>query len=276
MATAAKVMYAKTVKRMRAEPIDIVACLMHELRTPITAILSAGENIRDGLLEDKDSLRQEGSAIISQAMRLIKLGDQFMLYARTGRIGPSCDMRALTAADVIDNAVNCTLVLLEQGNFILEREIQPALPALSGDLCLLSRCLENLIANAVKYSMKSRWVGVSALVGEGRRAGQREIQINVRDRGLGISQEDLPHIFEPFYRSRRPAVSKIGGSGLGLSIAKSCVEDCGGSLSVASEEGVGCVFTLHLPLYREVAAELLMEEAGAGRATKEVRSRFQS
>jgi signal transduction histidine kinase len=264
MANAVKVTCAGTVKQVRTEPMDIVACVLHELRTPITAILSAGENIRDGLLEDKDSLREEGTIIIAQAMRLMNLGDQILLYASTGKAGSRRHMRALTVVEVIDNAVNSVFILLQQGGFTLEPEIQPALPALWGDLSLLSQCLQNLIANAVKYSGRSRWLGVSALVGQGSSAGQEEIHISVRDRGLGISEEDLPHVFEPFYRSRRPAVSKIPGSGLGLSIAKSCAEACGGSLSVLSEEGVGCVFTLHLPLHRVFAAELAKQEVGAG------------
>jgi signal transduction histidine kinase len=244
--------------------MDIVACVLHELRTPITAILSAGENIRDGLLEDEASLREEGTIIIAQAMRLMNLGDQIMLYASTRKPGPRPDMRALTVVEVIDNAVNNASILLQQGGFTLEREIQPGLPALCGDLSLLSQCLQNLIANAVKYSGQSRWVGVSAFVGEGFRARQEEIHISVRDRGLGISEDDLPHVFEPFYRSRRPAVSKIHGSGLGLSIAKSCAEACGGTLSVVSEEGSGCVFTLHLPLHRELVEQLAKQEVGAG------------
>jgi signal transduction histidine kinase len=260
LANAAIVSCAGTLEQARAEPMEIVACVLHELRNPITAILSAGENIRDGLLMDKDSLREEGSIIIAQAMRLMSLGDQILLYASTGKPGPRRDMRALTVVDVIDHAVNCTFILLEQGKFTLEREIQPGLPALYGDLSLLSQCLQNLITNAVKYSGQSRWLGVSAVVTASSSSGQEEIQISVRDCGMGISEEDLPHIFEPFYRSRRPAVSQIRGSGLGLSIAKGCAEACGGTLSVVSEEGVGCLFTLHLPLHRGRETELAKQE----------------
>lgn len=93
---------------------------------------------------------------------------------------------------------------------------------------------------------------------------REEIHISVRDRGVGISEEDLPHVFEPFYRSRRPAVSKIHGSGLGLCIAKGCAEACGGTLSIVSEESVGCVFTLHLPLHRELPAELAKQDVDGG------------
>lgn len=262
MASAAKAMCARTVKRLRTAPIDLVACVLHELRIPITAILAAGENVRDGLPADKDRLREEGTIIVSQAMRLMNLGDQLLLYASTEN--PRHDMRKLSAAEVIDDALKNTSVLVQQGEFSLERDIQPGLPALCGDLSLLSQCLQNLISNAVKYSGQSRWVGVSALVAETLRAGQKEIQIRVRDCGLGISAQDLPHVFEPFYRSRRPAVSRIRGSGLGLSIAKSCAEACGGLLSVASEEGAGCVFTLHLPVNGAFEAAPAMRQVRAG------------
>lgn len=263
MASTVKVMYAGTANRAQAEPIDFVACVLHELQTPITAILSAGENIRDGLPNDKDTLREEGSIIVTQALRLMNLGDQILLYARIGKAGLRHDMRVLTAFEVIDDAISMASTLLRQCGFTLEREIHPGLPVLWGDLSLLSRCLQNLIANAVKYSGRSRWVRVSALIGEGF-SGQEEIQISVHDRGIGISEEDLPHVFEPFYRSRRSPVSRIHGSGLGLSIARSCAEACGGTLSVVSEEGVGCVFTLHLLLDRDLTAELSLQEVGGG------------
>ena len=263
MAIAAKIPCAGRVKQARAESIDIVASVLHELRIPITAILSAGENIRDGVSEDKDSLREQGSIIIAQAMRLMNLGDQILLYARTGKPGLNFDMRAMTVVEVVDYAVNSAFILLQQGGFTLEREIQPGLPALSGDLSLLSQCLQNLIANAVKYSGQSRWVGVSASVAEALRDGREEIHISVHDHGLGISEEDLPHVFEAFYRGRRPAVSKIRGSGLGLSIAKRCAEACGGTLSAASKEGAGCVFTLHLPVHTGFIAERASQEVSA-------------
>ena len=263
MANAAKITGAGTMSLVRPVPMDIVASVMHELRTPITAILSAGENIRDGLLTDKESLREEGTIIIAQAMRLMNLGDQILLYASTGRGAPRRDMRSLTVVEVIDNAVKSAFIILEQGGFSLEQEIQPGLPSLRGDLSLLSQSLQNLIANAVKYSGQCRWVGISALVCKGSSASREEIQISVRDRGLGINAEDLPHVFKPFYRSRRAVASEIHGSGLGLSIARSCAESCGGTLSAVSEEGAGSVFTLHLPLHREFAADLAKVGAGA-------------
>jgi signal transduction histidine kinase len=246
--------------------MDTFASMLHELQTPIAAIICVAENIRDGLLEDKEQLREEGSIIVANATRLMNLWDQLLLYASTGRSVPGRSMRVLTAAEVIDSALDSISILLLRNGFTLEREIEMGLPCLRGDLQMLSQCLENLIANAVKYSGLSRWVGVSAILAESSTSGQEEIRIRVCDRGLGIRGEDLPYIFEPFYRSRRPAVSKIRGCGLGLSIAKGCVEVCGGTLSVVSVENDGCVFTLHLPLHRESAGEEAEQSVGAGGA----------
>jgi two-component system, OmpR family, phosphate regulon sensor histidine kinase PhoR len=255
--------YGDRVTREQPAPLDIVAGVLHELETPLAAILAAGENIRDGLVGDPDRLREEGKIIVAYARRLRNLGDQILLYASTGEQGIIRDIRALTAGEVIDNAVDSVSILLEQQGFTLEREIEMGLPLLRGDLRLLSQCLENLISNAVKYSGRSRWVGVSAVLGKCSLSGREEIRIGVCDRGWGISAEDLPYIFEPFYRSRRPPVSRIRGSGLGLSIARSCVEACGGTLSVVSQEGRGCLFTLHLPFYGEAEGEDVEQFVGA-------------
>ena len=109
---------------------------------------------------------------------------------------------------------------------------------------------ENLLVNAVKYSGRSRSIGISARIDEAANGGP-EVRISVRDRGIGIGRADLPHVFEPFYRSRRAVAARIRGTGLGLSIAKRSAEASGGKLTVMSEEGVGSVFTLHLPASKE-------------------------
>jgi signal transduction histidine kinase len=224
--------------------MDIVASVSHELRTPITAILSAGENFRDGLILEEDGVKEHGSIITGQARQMKRLVDQVLIYATAVKGGPWHDVRLVNICDLIDDALSKLSVLLREGEFMVGREITPDLPPVAGDLSLLSQCLQNLIANAVKYGGRSRWVGISAdLVGA-------EVEIRVRDHGLGIATADLAHVFEPFYRGRRSVQARICGTGLGLSIAKHCAEAFGGHLSVVSEEGVGSVFTIHLPAAR--------------------------
>ena len=232
--------------------MDIVASVSHELRTPITAILSAGENFRDGLVQGEDSFRQHGFVITKQARQLKSLVDQVLVYATAMKEKPWHDVRLLDIGDLIDDAVSKESLLLREAGFTVDREIEADLPPVAGDLSLLSQCLQNLIANAVKYSGQNRWIGISAdLVGMGM--GSNEVQISVHDHGLGIRAADLAHVFEPFYRGRRAAEAQIRGTGLGLSIARRCAEVFGGRLTVVSTEGEGSVFTLHLPSAREPA-----------------------
>ena len=232
--------------------MDIVASVSHELRTPITAILSAGENFRDGLVQGEDSLKQHGSIITKQARQLKSLVDQVLVYASAMKDKPWHDVRLLDVCDLIDDALSKVSLQLREAGFTVDREIEADLPPVAGDLSLLSQCLQNLITNAVKYSGQNHWVGISAdLVGTG--IGSSEVQISVHDHGLGIATRDLAHVFEPFYRGRRAAEAQIRGTGLGLSIARRCAEAFGGGITVVSTEGVGSMFTLHLPSAREPA-----------------------
>jgi signal transduction histidine kinase len=103
-----------------------------------------------------------------------------------------------------------------------------------------------LITNALKYGSERRWIGIQARLSEHGLSG-KEIQISVSDRGIGIDSSDLPHIFEPFYRSPHVAAAQIHGTGLGLPLARSIAEAMKGELTVRSVPGRGSSFTLHLP-----------------------------
>ena len=241
--------------------MDIVASVSHELRTPITAILSAAENFRDGLVHKKESLKEQGSIITEHALQLMHLVDQVLLYAATTKDKSGHDVRSLPVSEIVDDALHNVGDLLRERGFKVEREIQSGLPRVAGDLSVLSQCLQNLIVNAVKYSGYSRWVGVSAQLAAATNGNPKEVWISVRDHGLGISEEDLDHVFEPFYRGNRAVRSQIHGTGLGLSIAKRSAEACGGWLSVMSEEGVGSVFTLHLLAVNESVLEFRAQKA---------------
>ena len=109
----------------------------------------------------------------------------------------------------------------------------------------LARCLQNLMTNALKYGSSGRWMAIRAQPGTGLDAG--EVLITVQDRGQGIAAEEIPHIFEPFYRGNAARESQTHGTGLGLSLAKEAAEAMGGKLTVTSRLGEGSAFTLHFP-----------------------------
>src|SRR4029078_4283853 len=106
--------------------------------------------------------------------------------------------------------------------------------------------LQNLVANALKYGADGRWIGIGVRPGKGRSA-QNEVQLSVRDRGRGIDPDDLPHIFEAFYRGRYAVDRQIHGNGLGLSLVKRIAEAHGGRVTAQAAPREGATFTLHLP-----------------------------
>jgi signal transduction histidine kinase len=155
-------------------------------------------------------------------------------------------MRPLDVTEILDVALSGTAGLVQTAQFTVDRDVEASLPQILGDLSALSQCLQNLITNALKYGGEKRWIGIRAGLVEHGPSGE-EIQISVSDHGIGIDQKDLPHIFEPFYRSPSVAAAQIHGTGLGLPLAKSIVEGMKGRLTVKSTPGQGSTFTLHLP-----------------------------
>ena len=227
--------------------MDFVAAVSHELRTPIAAILSAGENVRDGLVQERQALHEHGSIIAGQASQLMELVDQVLQFAATTKGKPWHVERRIDVRDLIEHILQNTAAQLQEEGFTVERAMDSSLPAIVGDSSILSQCLQNLIGNAVKYSGSSRWIGIRVRV-ESSSDNDNELTISVQDRGVGIDESDLPYIFDPFYRSSHVVAAQIHGTGLGLSIAKRSAEACGGRLTVVSQLGGGSTFTLHLPI----------------------------
>ena len=229
--------------------MDFVASISHELRTPIAAILCAGENFRDGFAQRKEDLVEQGSVIVDQATQLASLVDQVLLFAATAA-KPHYSLRPLQVSEILASALRNTATVLEKSGFTVEQEVQQGLPPVMGDLAAISQCLQNLILNAIKYTNGEHRIVLSTRIDDSV-TDQSEVQISVRDRGPGISSSDLPRIFEPFYRSPQVVAAQIHGTGLGLAIAKSIIQALGGRLSVVSEAGVGSTFTLHLSVAKE-------------------------
>ncbi|MGH9785470.1 MAG: sensor histidine kinase [Terriglobia bacterium] len=250
-------------QRLAKLQVDFVTAVSHELRTPLTVIGSAADNIADGVVGGKQQLAQYGTVIRNQARQLSGLVEQILLFAATGQGRQRYDLRLLQIPEIIEAALASTRELIQAAQFTVEREIAPDLPAVRGDRSALSQCLQNLITNAVKYGSDQRWLGIRARVFETGMSG-REVQISVSDRGMGISPADLPHIFEPFYRSPSVAAAQVHGTGLGLPLAQSIARAMKGKITVTSQHGRGSTFTLHLPGAVETVPKAAAEAKAAG------------
>ncbi len=237
-------------RRLAELQVDFVAGVSHELRTPLTGIVTAAENLQDGLVESKEQLMRYGSAIVNQAHQLSDRVEQILMFSAIEKGRQRYHLQPTDVAQVIDASLKNTASLIRSAGITVERRVEPDLPQVNADFEALSRCLENLITNAVKYGGEKHWIGVRALVAVSP-AHAKEIRITVEDHGIGIDSADLKEIFEPFYRSPAVTAAQIHGNGLGLPLAARIAEAMGGRLGVESVPGKGSAFTVHLPLGEE-------------------------
>ena len=239
-------------QRLAQMQMDFVTAVSHELRTPLTVIISGADNICNGVVATGQQMKQYGSVIGNQARQLYGLVERILLFAAARQGHLRYALKPLSVRQVVDAALAGSAGLIESAHASVECEIPEKLPPVDGDAEALSQCLQNLITNALKYANGERWIGIRASAHEHGRAG-REVRLSVSDHGIGIDPVDLPHIFEPFYRSPSVRAAQIHGTGLGLPLSQSIAQAMHGRLEVESVPGRGSTFTLCLPAGESMA-----------------------
>ncbi len=135
--------------------------------------------------------------------QLSGLVERILLFAATRDGRQTYVLEPLSPADIVDTVLTGTGGLIRAAQFTVERDVAADLPPVIGDRMAVSQCLENLVTNALKYGQETRWIRLRAALAPGDTdGGATPLQISVSDRGMGIDADDLPHIFDPFYRSR--------------------------------------------------------------------------
>jgi len=226
------------VETMRRRLIGDVS---HELRTPLTAIKGYMEGLMDGVLPASAETYQQ---IHSEAERLSRLVDDLQELSRVEAGAFHLDVAPVSFSSLMETTAKRLLPHLQQKNITLNLALPPELPPVRVDGDRITQVLTNLVSNAVQYTPAGGAVTVSAVVTGG------EMRVSVADTGVGIPPEDLPHIFDRFYRvDKSRSRQSGGGSGIGLTIAKALVEAHGGKIWAESAgAGQGSVFSFTLPL----------------------------
>jgi two-component system, OmpR family, phosphate regulon sensor histidine kinase PhoR len=231
------------IRRLERVRRDFVANVSHEFGTPLTAIQGFAETLLSGALDDQRNNRRFVEIIRDNAIRLERLTKDLLKLSRieAGRL--QLELRPVSADAVIRACVENARLKCDGKQLIVEIQCSPNLPPILGDMGCLQEIVDNLIDNAVRYSVTGGRITVSASEATDR----TEIALSVSDTGIGIARSEQDRIFERFYRTDAARSRESGGTGLGLSIVKHLVEAQGGRIQVESELGRGSTFRAVLP-----------------------------
>jgi signal transduction histidine kinase len=230
---AAELEYAEQLRR------NMVADVAHELRTPLSNIRGYLEAIRDGMIQPDaaamNSLNEEVSLLSQlvnelQELSLVEAGELKLVY------------QVEDITNLIKQAVTPWQPQLMAGEISLALDLPDNLPPVNIDWQRVNQVLHNILENAVAHTPRGGTVSVAAS------DKGKWVEVSVSDTGEGIPAEDLPHIFERFYRVDKSRARATGGSGLGLTIARRLVEAHGGTIAVQSKLGEGSRFSFTLPV----------------------------
>ncbi len=251
---ASLVAFAVAVRRARGtarQQMEFVASISHELRTPVTAICSLSENLADGLVRPEEQVRRYGQFILREGRRLGGLIEHALEFAGMTSGRRRHRMQCVAVAPILRTALQSCEAQLQEADAKVETQIEPGLPPIVADSESLVCAIQNLISNAIKYSPGGAVITVRA--SHSRDDGQ--VRIAVVDKGMGISQDEIKQIFEPFFRGRKALDLQIRGAGIGLSLVKRIAIAHNGRVHVSSRPGEGTRVTLSIPAANRGAPE---------------------
>jgi two-component system phosphate regulon sensor histidine kinase PhoR len=230
------------LRRLEQTRQDFVANVSHELRTPISSIKGYAETLLEGALEDKDNAKEFIGIIYQDSNRLANLINDLLDLSKIESGKMKMNFVSLDPVSVIRRAITVIENQAKIKSISFKVNLAPELPKIKADETRFSQIMINLLDNAIKYTPENGSVAVTA------KAVNNSLQVDIKDTGIGISEKDLPRIFERFYRVDKTRFRELGGTGLGLSIVKHIVQAHGGQVWVKSELGLGSTFSFTIPL----------------------------
>jgi two-component system phosphate regulon sensor histidine kinase PhoR len=224
---------------------DFVANVSHELRTPLTTIKGYAETLLEGALKEEVA-SQFVQVIKRHSDRLEKIVEDLLVLSRIESKEFQLKMESLSVSDLVGDVLDFIKEPLNKKKISVSVDkLSPPL-LVYGDRQYLEQVLINILDNAIKYGHESGRIIISATERD-----QREVEISVKDDGIGIPKEDLLRVFERFYRVDKGRSHELGGTGLGLSIVKHLVQAHGGRVWAESTPNEGSTFYFTLPIHRK-------------------------
>lgn len=224
---------------------DVIALVTHELRTPLTAIQGMSEVLTEHEVEPEPRRRML-LTINAESKRLAKMINDYLDVTRIEAGAQPTNFKIIEPENLIDRALLLLEPLAAKREIKIRREFDAARAAVNADEEKFGQMLTNIVANAIKYSPPHTSITVKTEIAD------EIFQISVADAGYGISAEQLPHIFEKFYRAHHRQNTQVAGTGLGLSLAQEIAQMHGGRIRAESESEKGSIFTIYLPLSKTI------------------------
>jgi signal transduction histidine kinase len=197
---------------------ELIAWASHDLRTPLTSIRVRVEALSDGVVEDFDSRQRFFRGILSDVMAMDTLIDDLLELAQLDAGGLQLEMTLISLGDLLSDSLDRFQPMADQGNVSLGATIGQDVDPVRLNATKISRVLDNLLSNSLRYSPSGGRILIAA-----ERASEG-VQVTVDDDGPGFDEEDIPRLFEQFYRGEQARSRATGGAGLGLAIARGIVE----------------------------------------------------
>ncbi len=221
---------------------EFVANVSHEMRTPLTSIKGACETILGSTDMPEDTRQFFLQMAVDECDRMTRIVSDLLVLSRLDNKRTQWTISRFSADAALRHLIEVMRVDAESHNHTLVYAPRGTLPEITADKERIEQVLINILSNAIKYTPDGGRIQLSAA------ASQSLIEIRVSDNGIGIPSDDLPHLFERFYRVEKSRTSETGGTGLGLAIAKEIVEAHGGAIGIESTPGAGTTVILRLPL----------------------------
>jgi len=231
--------------RMRREMEDarrhLFAAISHDLRTPLASIRAMVEAINDGVVTDAETTQRYMRTVLSEVQRLSGLIDDLFELSRLDAGALTLHVEMSSLHDLVSDTLEAIQVQAVEKRLHLRGAVAEDLPPVMMDVARVQRVLFNLVQNAISHTPPDGTILLEV------QEEPMSVRVDVVDSGEGVSPDDLPHVFERFYRGEKSRVRSQGGTGLGLAIARGLVEAHGGRIWVEIVPGKGARFSFVLP-----------------------------
>ncbi|TYP92025.1 Signal transduction histidine kinase [Fodinibius salinus] len=241
---------AQKERALAQQQAGFLANVTHELKTPLSVMQAAGENLADGRVTDQRRLKRYGGHIYNEAVRLRSMIEKLLDVAKIDAGKSLIDPEPVDLSQAVNSYIEEHWDYINEKGFSLQTSIEDDTPMVMIDSGSFNTIITNLVENALKYSPNSKSIYIRLYSENG------EVTLEVEDNGIGMTKKVKSQIFDKFYRAEDTLTAKTKGHGLGLSIVKNLVELNEGSITVSTEPEQGSTFIVTFPIISDTSEKV--------------------